>query len=58
MTKASFDTVIGLLFAGFFGSSAKVAAQHGQWICFVIYFAATLLFIRVFLKGYSRLPEK
>lgn len=58
MTKASFDTVIGLLFAGCFGSSAKVAAQHGQWIWFVIYLAATIVFISVFINGYSRLPEK
>nr|DAT52600.1 MAG TPA: hypothetical protein [Caudoviricetes sp.] len=58
MTKASFDTVAGLLavVAGLY--SVVHSYEAGAWVKLVLYVVLTCLGIWMFSDGYTNLPKK
>lgn len=58
MTKASFDTAAGILCAAFFATAAMYRFKSGDWRHFIFDAAAALFFLRMFIRGYARLPDK
>lgn len=58
MTKASFDTAAGILCAALSASAALCRFRSGEWGHFIFDAAAALFFLRKFVRGYARLPDK
>ena len=57
MTKASFDTVAGLLLAVVGLSSVVPSYEAGAWVKLVLYVVLTCLGIWMFSDGYTNLPK-
>ena len=58
MTKATFNTVIGILAMLYFGECAKAAFEAKELVDFAAYVVITGVWIWVFNIGYKNLPEK
>lgn len=58
MTKASFDTIGGLLMALIGYSLAKQDYTAGDWLWFALHVIFTVAGIWIFSDGYGNLPKK
>lgn len=58
MTKATFDTVAGVLGTILSATAAMYRFKSGDWGHFIYDAAAALFFLRMLVRGYARLPEK
>lgn len=58
MTRASFDTVAGLLLVVIGLSSVGSSYEAGAWVKLVLYVVLTCLGVWVFSDGYTNLPKK
>lgn len=58
MTKASFDTIGGLLIILIGYSLAKQNYEAGDWLWFVINVILIVVGIWMFSNGYDNLPKK
>lgn len=58
MTKASFDTIGGLLMALIGYSLAKQDYTAGDWLWFALHVILTWWGIWIFANGYNNLPKR